>query len=42
MKRKLMAAQIALAAGVRRVVLASANVEHPVTAALAGQGTVIE
>ncbi len=42
MKRKLMAARIALGAGVGRVVLASANVEHPVTAALAGQGTVIE
>jgi acetylglutamate/LysW-gamma-L-alpha-aminoadipate kinase len=42
MKRKLMAAEIALGAGVRRVVLGSANVEHPVTAALAGQGTVIE
>ncbi len=42
MKRKLMAATIALGAGVGRVVLASANVEHPVSSALAGQGTVIE
>ncbi len=42
MKRKLMAAAIALQAGVARVILASANVEHPVEAALAGQGTVIE
>jgi acetylglutamate/LysW-gamma-L-alpha-aminoadipate kinase len=41
MKRKLMAAAIALSAGVSRVVLASANVERPVSAALAGQGTVI-
>jgi len=42
MKRKLMAAEIALAAGVTRVVLASANVAAPITAALAGAGTVIE
>jgi acetylglutamate/LysW-gamma-L-alpha-aminoadipate kinase len=41
MKRKLMAAEIALAAGVGRVILGSANLPHPVTAALAGQGTVI-
>jgi acetylglutamate/LysW-gamma-L-alpha-aminoadipate kinase len=42
MKRKLMAAAIALGAGVGRVILASANVETPVTAALAGHGTVIQ
>lgn len=42
MKRKLMAAEIALGAGVRRVILAGANVEQPVTAALEGRGTVIE
>ena len=42
MKRKLMAAAIALQAGVGRVILASANVEHPVEAALGGRGTVIE
>lgn len=41
MKRKLMAASIALAAGVGRVILADANVETPVTSALAGKGTVI-
>ena len=42
MKRKLMAAGIALNAGVRRVILGNANSEKPVTSALAGQGTVIE
>jgi len=42
MKRKLMAAAIALGAGVGRVILASANVLHPVTSALAGHGTVIQ
>jgi [amino group carrier protein]-L-2-aminoadipate/L-glutamate 6-kinase len=42
MKRKLMAAAIALGAGVGRVILADANVEHPVTSALAGHGTVIQ
>jgi acetylglutamate/LysW-gamma-L-alpha-aminoadipate kinase len=42
MKRKLMAASIALDAGIRRVVLADANVVQPVTAALQGRGTVIE
>ncbi len=42
MKRKLMAAAIALRSGVRRVILASANVEKPVTSALAGHGTVIQ
>ncbi len=42
MKRKLMAAAIALEAGVGRVILASANVERPVESALAGRGTVIE
>ncbi len=42
MKRKLMAAAIALNAGVGRVILASANVEKPVTSALAGRGTVIQ
>jgi acetylglutamate/LysW-gamma-L-alpha-aminoadipate kinase len=41
MKRKLMAATIALEAGVKRVILASANVARPVTAALEGRGTVI-
>jgi [amino group carrier protein]-L-2-aminoadipate 6-kinase len=42
MKRKLMAAEIALAGGVARIVLAAANVPAPVTAALAGAGTVIQ
>ena len=42
MKRKLMAAEIALKAGVRRVILGSANSETPVTSALAGHGTVIQ
>jgi acetylglutamate/LysW-gamma-L-alpha-aminoadipate kinase len=42
MKRKLMAAGIALQGGVARVVLAGANVDRPVTSALEGRGTVIE
>lgn len=41
MKRKLMAAAVALEGGVRRVILAAANTERPVTSALAGRGTVI-
>ncbi len=41
MKRKLMAADTAIRAGVRRVILATANVDRPVAAALAGHGTVI-
>ena len=41
MKRKLMAAATALEGDVRRVILAAANVEQPVRAALAGRGTVI-
>jgi acetylglutamate/LysW-gamma-L-alpha-aminoadipate kinase len=41
MKRKLMAAAIALEGGVGRVVLAPANVAQPVTSALEGHGTVI-
>jgi acetylglutamate/LysW-gamma-L-alpha-aminoadipate kinase len=42
MKRKLMAAAIALEGGVGRVVLADANVDHPVTSALEGRGTIIQ
>jgi acetylglutamate/LysW-gamma-L-alpha-aminoadipate kinase len=42
MKRKLMAAAIALGGGAGRVILGSANIEAPVTSALAGQGTVIQ
>jgi [amino group carrier protein]-L-2-aminoadipate 6-kinase len=41
MKRKLMAASIALEGGVGRVILASANVDRPITSALDGRGTVI-
>ncbi len=41
MKRKLMAAAMALAGGVRRVILAAANTDQPVHSALAGRGTVI-
>lgn len=41
MRRKLMGAREALQAGVPRVVLADGRVTHPVTAALAGEGTVI-
>jgi acetylglutamate/LysW-gamma-L-alpha-aminoadipate kinase len=41
MKKKLLAAQEALAAGVARVVLADSRQPHPVQAALAGNGTVI-
>ncbi len=41
MKRKLIAASIALEGGVRRVILGSANVDRPVTSALEGRGTVI-
>jgi acetylglutamate/LysW-gamma-L-alpha-aminoadipate kinase len=42
MKRKLMAAAVALRGGVGRVILGSANIEKPVTSALAGTGTVIQ
>jgi acetylglutamate/LysW-gamma-L-alpha-aminoadipate kinase len=42
MKRKLMAAAIALSGGVGRVILAGANREKPVSFALSGQGTVIQ
>jgi len=41
MKRKLMAAAIALEGGVGRVILATANTDRPVTSALQGRGTVI-
>ena len=40
--QKLLGVREALDGGVKRVVIGSANVENPVTAALAGQGTVIE
>ena len=42
MKRKLMAAAIALQGGVTRVILGSANVPRPVSEALGGHGTVIQ
>lgn len=42
MKRKLMAAVIALQGGVARVILADANVARPVASALEGRGTVIQ
>jgi acetylglutamate/LysW-gamma-L-alpha-aminoadipate kinase len=42
MKRKLMAAAIALDGGVGRVILADANVDRPVTSALDGRGTIIQ
>ena len=42
MKKKLLGASEALASGVQRVVLATANAKTPVRDALAGEGTVIE
>lgn len=42
MRKKLLGAEEALAGGVARVVLATANRDGPVQAALAGQGTVLE
>lgn len=42
MKKKLLAVEEALDLGVSRIVLGTANVEHPVRHALAGNGTVIE
>lgn len=42
MKKKVLGAVEAIAEGVKRVVFADARLERPVTAALAGQGTVIE
>ncbi len=41
MKRKMVATEEALAAGVKRVILADARVKNPVTYALDGNGTVI-
>ena len=42
MKKKLLGAKEALDGGVRRVIIASANADKPVTSALQGQGTVFE
>ncbi|MFN8565641.1 MAG: [LysW]-aminoadipate kinase, partial [Anaerolineae bacterium] len=39
MKRKVLGAQEALAAGVQRVVIADGRADSPVTGALSGQGT---
>ena len=40
MRKKVLAAEEALEAGVEQVVIASSNAASPVTDALAGQGTV--
>jgi [amino group carrier protein]-L-2-aminoadipate 6-kinase len=42
MKKKVLGAQKALASGIKKVIFANANVDNPLTSALAGQGTVIE
>ena len=42
MRKKLLSVSEALTAGVSRVVLADARVDHPIRRALAGEGTVIE
>ena len=42
MKKKLMGAKEALDGGVKKIIIASANVENPISSALAGNGTVIE
>lgn len=42
MKKKVLGASEALAAGVKRVVFADGRISHPVERALAGQGTVID
>jgi len=42
MKKKVLGAVEAISHGVKRIVFADARLERPVTAALAGQGTVIE
>jgi [amino group carrier protein]-L-2-aminoadipate 6-kinase len=41
MKKKVLGAQEALSAGVSRVVIADGRIDYPITAALAGAGTVI-
>jgi acetylglutamate/LysW-gamma-L-alpha-aminoadipate kinase len=41
MKKKILGASEALAAGVQRVILGDGRIDHPVERALAGQGTVI-
>lgn len=42
MKKKILGATEAIASGVKRVVLGNANLDKPLTTALAGSGTVIE
>lgn len=42
MKKKVLGAEEALQGGVKRVVIADGRVERPISAALAGEGTVIE
>jgi acetylglutamate/LysW-gamma-L-alpha-aminoadipate kinase len=42
MKKKILGAQEALNGGVGRVVIADGRGERPISAALAGRGTVIE
>jgi len=41
MMKKILGAKEALAAGVNKVILGSANIDHPITSALQGEGTVI-
>ena len=42
MKKKVLGAEEALEGGVRRVIIADGRVENPISAALAGAGTVIQ
>jgi acetylglutamate/LysW-gamma-L-alpha-aminoadipate kinase len=42
MKKKVLGAEEALKGGVRRVVISDGRIQHPITNALAGNGTVIE
>jgi acetylglutamate/LysW-gamma-L-alpha-aminoadipate kinase len=42
MKKKVLGAEEALKGGVRRVIIADGRIEQPISAALAGRGTVIE
>jgi acetylglutamate/LysW-gamma-L-alpha-aminoadipate kinase len=42
MKKKVMGASEALAAGVQRCIFGDARIERPIRSALAGRGTVIE
>jgi acetylglutamate/LysW-gamma-L-alpha-aminoadipate kinase len=42
MKKKVLGAQEALKGGVHRVIIADGRIDKPISAALAGRGTVIE